>query len=78
MEEGLYYHVLVACVSLDYHSHWQNSDVTVAQSPKYSPCRGEESKLKEESIRWDPFLVKSSDSNGFWPCDKMTKVVFVN
>lgn len=32
---------------------------------KYSPCLGEESKLNEESIRWDPFLVKSSDSKGF-------------
>lgn len=37
--------------------------------PLHSPCRGEESKLKE-SIRWDPFLVKSSDSNGFWPCEQ--------
>lgn len=24
---------------------------------RYSPCLGEESKLNEESIRWDPFLV---------------------
>lgn len=45
------------------------SHVTVMEPP-YSPCRGEESKLKEESSRWDPFLVKSSDSNGFWPCEQ--------
>lgn len=34
---------------------------------KYSPCLGEESKLNDESMRWDPFLVKSSDSKGFCP-----------
>lgn len=66
---GFFFNSNVLGLGVLYCMKSTKSHVTVMEPP-YSPCRGEESKLKEESSRWDPFLVKSSDSNGFWPCEQ--------
>lgn len=42
------------------------------------PSRAEQSKLKAESMRWDPVLENSSDSKGFWPWRLKKKEIIHN